>query len=454
MNDFTTVSSIPSVQEFSPLDWQYQVIEDVRENYDYSKGVHELLLSGSVGSAKTLLTAHIIITHCLFNSGAVAGVGRLTMPSLKETLFDVILKHCGNEVNIDHNKVRSQITFANNSKIMAMSWADQMYTKFRSYEYSAFAVEELTENRTDEFYQEMSMRVGRLQHVKEKFIINATNPDDPSHWAYKRFITSSNPLRHVYYSKTKDNPFLPDSYISKLENDLDPKMIRRMLYGEWLEIKQDVVYYAYSSEHQFRKDTEYKININYPIHITMDFNIAAGKPMSAVCFQFINDEFHFFNEAIIMGARTEDVWDEYANRGTLDYPVKYIVNGDATGKHRDTRSKHSDYDIIKKYLDNYKQKSGQYIKYELDVPLSNPKLRERHNLVNAYHQNAKGHRRVYIYKDAPTADEGFRLTKLREGVMYVEDDKPHYQHVTTACGYGIHRAIARSNEKPITMIKR
>ena len=69
---------------------------------------------------------------------------------------------------------------------------------------------------------------------------------------------------------------------------------------------------------------------------------------------------------------------------------------------------------------------------------SNPPIKTRHNIVNAYCLNHEKRIRFYIYKDAPVSDEGMRLVKLKKGGNYIEDDSKRYQHVTTAIGYGVH----------------
>lgn len=447
-------SSTPTLSEFVPLDTQMRVIQDIRQELDYDLGVHEILLSGSVGSAKTLVLAHIAITHCLENPGAKLGIGRLTMPSLKETLFSVIVCHLGNETRYTENKVVASIKFPNGSEILSFSWADKNYMKIRSYEFSAFIIEELVENKTGDFYEEIFNRVGRLRHVEEKFILNATNPDQPSHWVYKRFMTDKRDTRHVYYSKTHENIHLPVSYVTQLEKNLDEKMARRMLFGEWLSIAQDIVYYSYS-DHNFI-DEDYAPDPSLPLRISHDFNIGIGKPISAIVFQYVprTGEFHFFDEIILDGSRTEDVMEDAHGRGLLDHPNKIIIHGDATGKHRDTRGKHSDYDIIKRFLDNTKNSRGQYIKYSIDVPLSNPRLRDRHNITNAQIKNSRGERHVFVYKNAKTLDEGLRLTKLKAGSQYIEDDSFRAQHVTTAMGYGIIATLNAENKKPIRVYSR
>ena len=182
------VSSTPTLAEFNPNDipYQYKVIHDVRKRFDYDLGVHELLFSGAVGSAKTVLLAHLCVTHCLLYPGAFVGVGRRTWPALKETLWNVILEHLGS-TTYKHNMTDPSITFPNKSKIMGFSWKDRNFKKFRSYEFSAFAVEELTDNDEDDFLREVKMRVGRLRHVREKWIAYATNPDEPDHEVAKYF---------------------------------------------------------------------------------------------------------------------------------------------------------------------------------------------------------------------------------------------------------------------------
>jgi hypothetical protein len=450
--------STPSLLEFDPsiIPFQLNLIKDIRKNFDYSKGVHELLCSGAMGSSKSMVACHLIITHCLMYPKARVLVGRRTLTALRDTMIHKIIEHMGNDLiegkDYLHNRSRSIFTFANGSQIIPYSWADGNYKKVRSLELSAAVIEELTENDDMKFYHEIMYRVGRLSHVKEKFVLCLTNPDDPTHPAYDYFISKPVGLRKVYYSITEDNPFLDPSYIRKLKESFDPKLARRLLYGEWLAITQDVIYYSYSREHNY-KDHKYVIDQRYPIHICYDFNIGVGKPLSIVLFQFINNTFHFFDEVIIEGARTDDSMDELEGRGYFNYPVEFRVHGDATGKHRDTRSKHSDWDIIKQRLQNTKNKDGQYIRFSIEVPLSNPKVRDRHNKVNATLHNSLGHRNLFVYSDCKTLDEGFRLTKLKQNAGYIEDDSKHYQHCTTAAGYGIVWMLNEIDRPTITMLK-
>lgn len=445
--------SVPTLTEFDPriIPFQWTVIQDVRSNFDYEGGPHELLLSGSVGSAKSLLMAHLLLTHCLMYPNAKGLIGRKAMPDLRASIFQMVLDHLDGslEHGVHYKAMTSspKIVFANGSTIIGRSWSDKRYKKFRSLEVTAAAVEELTENNEEqsEAYKELSMRVGRSQHVPERWIVSATNPDSPSHWAYKYFIESKHERRHVYYSKTHENPFLPKSYVEHLEKSLDAKMAKRMLFGEWIEIAKESIYYAYQEERNFVA-LPWKIRADLPIVLSFDFNIGHGKPMSALALQQTGTQIHAFREFIIEGADTNDMMDEIIGSGILDKTTKVIICGDASGKAKDTRSKRSDYDIILNKLKHHFAIENRRVFIDYQVPLSNPAIRRRHNMVNAACRNGLGEVNLFVHFPCKGLNDGLKYTKLREGSDIIEDDSYKYQHVTTALGYAIVRLLGSQSE--------
>jgi hypothetical protein len=157
--------------------------------------------------------------------------------------------------------------------------------------------------------------------------------------------------------------------------------------------------------------------------------------MSATVSQFIDGIFHFKKVYAIQGARTNDILEEMAFDGLFEHQNKFRIFGDASGKSRDTRSIKSDYDLIRQFVANYERKNKTKVEFEILVPLSNPPVRTRHNLVNSHFLNANGQIRLFVYNEAEMLDEGFRLTKLKKGGNYVEDDSIASQHCTTAAGY-------------------
>jgi len=431
-SESSTNTTIKSIVKLNKQEWYWDIQVPNTNNYISNGLIHH-------NSSKSITLAHLAITHCLMHPRARFGIGRLALPQLKATLCKKIYEHLESSgVDFTYNTSSGDFKFSNKSEIKAVSWSDGNYTKLGSYEFSSFAIEELTESKDMSAYDVILQRVGRVPHIKENFIISATNPSGPTHPAYKKLIMSRDPKVKVFYSKTEDNPYLPKSYIEGLRSRLDKKQAMRMLEGLWIDINTEVIYHEYDPVYNYR-DYEYKVNPNLPIYISFDFNVGHKKPMSVCISQYdhVTDTFHFFDEVVVEGIRTLNAIEEIANRRYFDFFMNFIVHGDATGKANTTNSKLSNYEIIESFLANYKRSDGRKINFKLDVPRSNPPIRTRHETVNGYLCNSKKERRVFVYKQCPTLDEGFRLTKLKEKSGYIEDDSKPYQHITTAAGYHI-----------------
>lgn len=435
------MSSTPAFQEFDPrlIPWQDECTRSYEE-FDYSLGIYEKFSSGSVGSAKTIEDIHLIARHCLENSGARYLMVRRALKDLKRTSWNTLLAHIRDipQYIKSYNKSELKIQFVNGSEIIGDSYDKGDLEKFRSLELSGADLEEANES-TKEVYEAIKMRVGRIPSVKRNIITSRSNPDEPSHWLYKYFIMDQDhPNKKVFYSLTGDNPFLPDWYIENLRKDMDPLMVRRMLFGEWLSIRGKNPYYAYDSIKQFLKNVSYSINPAFPLDIFHDFNIGEGKPMSAGYGQVIGGVFHAAKNFIVEGFDTGEIIDEMIDSGCFETVSVVRVFGDRNGKNNDTRGNKTDYDIILSKLQKYTKKNGGKLKVVMQVPNQNPPIRARQNTVNAHCMNDLGQIRLYVYKDAETIDEGLRLTKVKKGSSYQEDDSDPFQHVVTALGYWLH----------------
>jgi hypothetical protein len=421
----------PTISEYQPIPAQLQLHRLLRSKEYKYKGIFEVLLSGSVGSAKSLGMAHELIVQAVSCKNANIGIFRKDMPALKDTILKTTLDHMGTDLSYAYNKTRSQITLANSSSMTALSWGDGQIKKFRSYEFDVSGIEELTENPTIDFYTELYQRHGRRKWFKRPVIISATNPDSPAHWAYKHFIDTDNPNRIVLYSRTIDNPHLSPEYIEGLKRNLTHAEVRRQIYGEWIEISKEVIYYAYKREVNFI-DKEYILNPALPYDITFDFNIGIGKPMSSVLAQY-DGKYHIAKDFILSGGNTPEMCEELIDYLKDKQFSKIRMYGDASGKNRDTRNTKSDWDII---LHSFKNAFPK-VQIEYCVPIANPPIRKRHNLLNAKFCNAFDQHDCFVYNQAKTVDEGFRLTSLKKGGQLIEDDSKPYQHCTTAVGYYI-----------------
>lgn len=434
-------SSITSLTGFNPnsIPYQIKVVNLVRKDWDYSEGNPEILLSGSYGSAKSILMAHLVVTHCLFWPKSRALLARKALPDLKSTIFNEILEHIqedlveGVDYKVDNSKAK--IVFSNGSEIISRSWADKKYKKGRSLKISFLCFEELTENNKEdmEAFTTLKARLRRLPHIKENVLIAATNPDSKSHWVYKYFFDSGKKTRFVFKSVTTDNPFLDPVYINQLKEDLDPLQAQRYIYGEWVDLNKEQVYYNYDKDRNYRD--HHKFEEIEELLLSHDFNIGLNKPMSASASIKLGDTYHVLKSFHVEGARTSDIMEEIADSGLLDSCERIAVYGDASGKNKDTRSIKSDYDIIKEFLSKYVRKDGKHLVFEMRIPLANPPIRRRHNLVNAYFLNQNKKTRLYVYDN--WVSDGFMQTVFKKSADLVEDDSLPEQHVTTAIGYMI-----------------
>jgi hypothetical protein len=443
------IESGTTLTTFNPkaIPYQYQVIKLIRKDWNYDDGNPEILLSGSYGSAKSILMAHLAITHCLNNSRAVVLLARKALPDLKDTIFKEILEHLEGELieGVDYwvNANNAKITFSNGSMMISRSWSDKKYKKSRSLKISMAVFEELTENNEEdkEAFMTIKARLRRLPHVKENVLICATNPDDPSHWVFEYFFNREKKTRFVFKSVTTDNPFLDPQYIKQLKDDLDPLSAQRYIYGEWVSLFKDRIYYAYDRERNYI-DKPYVWRTDLPVAIMHDFNIGKGKPMSSAIGQEIDGVFHVAKPFHVEGARTGDIIEEMIPHIMWAKHIK--VYGDASGKNNDTRSKRSDYDIIQKALENLSSKPI----VEMCVPLANPPIRRRHNLANSLFISESGKVKFFLYQGCEWIDKGLRLTKLLSGANAVEDDSLAEQHVTTAVFYWADYVVNRQPSKP------
>lgn len=431
------ILSKPNFSGFIPFGYQRDCLR-LLEQFDYAIGTPEILLSGSYGSAKSILLAHIAIRHCLENPGACVAIGRRSLPDIKKTIFKEIQEHLEDSlIEGVHYRQRTnvaEIDFCNGSRIISVTWGDQRYAKFRSLKLSGIIIEELTENEDDfeSGFKILKARLRRITGIRQNFLIAATNPGEPDSFWYRYFIEGSkkHQTRFVFYSVTTDNKFLENVYVEQLLQDLSPLEAERYIQGRWISIAGLGIYHAYSEERNFVR-SPYKLDKTRPLGITFDFNTAHGKPQSAALFQYIKGYWHFFGESVIPEANwCLDNLVDFEAKGYLDGYQKFLIYGDATGRAKSSNSLYSNYELIEGW---FKQRK---MICQLEVPRSNPPLVTRWTTVNAMCQNAKQETRLYVHETCPVLNQGMKLARKKEGTSLEDDSKP-YQHITTALGYAV-----------------
>jgi hypothetical protein len=256
------------------------------------------------------------------------------------------------------------------------------------------------------------------------------NPEDPEAPTQVRFIDSPPVNSRIVQMNWRDNPWFPDVLEEERQHDLktmDIHLYNHVWEGECITRTGLEIYYNFDRKAHISEEAEQDENL--PILWSHDFNIAQGKPMSSCLCQIkkakgpddiVRPELHVFDEIVVETADTNDVAQEFKQRYGIE---NVIVYGDPAGQARDTRSKATDYMILKD-LGFKKQK----------VARAHPPIRERHNTVNALLKNAEGDIRVKIHPRCKTLIKGLDTVRLRDGAQYLEEET-YWQHVTTAFGY-------------------
>lgn len=198
-------------------------------------------------------------------------------------------------------------------------------------------------------------------------------------FTYDKFVKKATKNTHLIHAKTSDNPFLPKEYVSTLEESYDPLMLQAYLGGQFVNLTQGTVYYAFNKlKHQL--NTNIPFDPTLPICVCVDFNV---NPMSWVIVQHRSRaDIRVIMEHVKANTSTPDhclsllikLQETYSK---IDWQtIDCIVYGDAAGEHRDTRSTYTDYALINECFRPF----FRSVTYK--VPDSNPPVQSRILTVN------------------------------------------------------------------------
>ena len=167
-------------------------------------------------------------------------------------------------------------------------------------------------------------------------------------------------------------------------------------------------------------------NKHWPIELTCDFNV---NPMCWAIAHDRNGMSLYFDEiAIKHRTTTSKAIEKFCRRYSNHEEKKLYVYGDASGGYGSTKSKESDYDIIR---DIARQHKWEVI---LMIPRKNPAIRERLNATNKRLQNPDDEWRPQIKIDSKckTIINSFEQTQSKdEGI----DKSQNIEHMSDAVSY-------------------
>lgn len=179
-------------------------------------------------------------------------------------------------------------------------------------------------------------------------------------WFYKRYVKEFNKDTDLLVrASTYENKHLPKQYISNLEQQYPPNLLKAYLMGEFVNLTSGVVYSYFD---RYKHHTDREVEENDILHIGQDFNVGG------CC-----GRIHVIDNGI------PKLVDEYSVNDTQsiilhlqkNYPDhKIIIYPDASGNSNKTNSSKTDIRLLKD--------AG----YKIDAPNKNPLVKDRVNTVN------------------------------------------------------------------------
>jgi len=219
--------------------------------------------------------------------------------------------------------------------------------------------------------------------------------------------------------RTKDNFYLPKTYIKLLEQNYDSKLLKAYSEGEWVNIQQGQTYY------QFNRDTniqKVQYNRSLPVRMGIDWNVS---PECCVLFNLYKEQpqIRIFDCISLTHAGAGDLLTERMVKTVKEkYPnSEYIAYPDATGHSRGTSAMYSDIDLL--IQGGFKVKALK----------SNPLVIDR---VNAVNKALDGN--LVIDPKCKELINDLEKTANKEGTREIDKSNNSLTHMSDALGYAVH----------------
>lgn len=130
--------------------------------------------------------------------------------------------------------------FVNNSQFLCLGLDDRK--KLKSLRgVTSVVVEEATETEEADFTEINMIMRGACPSYRQAILI--FNPENTTHWLYKRFFRKAPVNWRLHHSTHRDNPYLDDEYRRELEalRDIDPELYKVYCLGRWGTL-HDLIY--------------------------------------------------------------------------------------------------------------------------------------------------------------------------------------------------------------------
>lgn len=314
---------------------------------------------GAIRGGKTYVTLFILIVLCRRFPGSRWHVIRKDSTVLKSTTIPSFEKLAPPGVKVHRDPGNMYAEFPNGSKIYFKPESltqDPDLKDFLGLETNGIFLEQ-GEELSEKAWERAKERTGSwyIDPMPPAFLFLTFNPTSTK-WVRETFYEPhvAGTLSAPYYYQTalpNDNPYVTaDQWASWRE--MDEITFRMMVEGDWDARRTDNSFYYGFSRTQHVGLVEFDPNL--PVHLSFDQNVLPY--VTLTCWQTFTDSagvshLRAFDEICLEHPRntTGELCDEFLRRwGAVTRHV--FLYGDASGNKRDTRSKETDYSIVKAKL--------------------------------------------------------------------------------------------------------
>lgn len=379
--------------------------------------------SGPIGSGKSQALVQEALKLTYLNPGRTGLIGAPTYPMLRDATVAALMDV------LDRNRIPYRVNRAENylvlketrSKILFR--AVDEFERLRGSNLAWFGVDELTYTS-----EEAWLRLeGRLRDPKAARLCGfAVWTPKGYDWVWERFIANPVAGYETVLAKPFENRFLleriPD-YYERLRSSYDARFYQQEVLGEYLHLNGGRVYHAFQREGNVRQTA---LDHGKPLLWALDFNV---DPMCSVVAQVAGEQVTVLDEIVLSRATTLQACEEFEARFPR-HPAGLVVYADASGARLQTAGT-SDLAILREFFRN-----GAWGKVTFKVPVSNPPVRDRVNLMNAKLAAASGERTLTIDPRCRELIKDLEQVTYKEGSQVIDKERdPRRTHLSDALGY-------------------
>ncbi len=413
--------------EIALLRHQKQFVDDTT--------TREIALVGGFGCGKTEALIYKAITLSALCAGKLLpdGIGLLIEPNdtqlrtLLRPRFESIVEALGIPFTVKNSpRLIYTLHFDAGDVPILMMPAGSGADSFRGFQCAFAGVDEADTLDPDNLWDLWISLSSRMRGVADPtykhYQLFATTTPEGFGFCYTNWVSDVEERpeltasRKLVKGKTRWNPFLPDDYVSSLENRYPKALLTAYLEGDFVNLEGNIVYTEFDRVLNSTTRTLEDFDPRSIIHIGIDFN--NNKTCGIVCI-VENGTVYVVDEITAQKntkALIEEIKERFKGRQIAVYP-------DAAGRQQSTNADQSNIQLLKDAGLN------------VCANAKNPRVSNRVASVNAMFCNAKDDRKAFVnIKNAPVLTKALETQKYKNG----EPDKKHDQdHPPDAFGYFI-----------------